>query len=189
MKKYIIIIHLLFLSFNVEILPSNEKNYSLQDLFVYHKAEQEVYDNTADELDKDDEKLLEDMLHIFSSSYKNIIDIAGIYFCGLSVDQNRLIEQIFVQLSKDIFSVVKLLAFYVPVMLKNSKLTTKQKLKKSCYVAGVTIVCSYLCAEVLSSKLKNNSLSLHRSLDFEPCNTSADNLDILKPRNRPKIGS
>jgi hypothetical protein len=189
MKKIIIVIHLLCLIFNIEMSICNEKNYKLQDLFIDHKMEQVSSDNTVDEFDKDDEKLFQDMLHIFSSSYKNIIDIAGIYFCGLSVDQNRLYEQIFIQLSKDVFNVVKLFVAYVPVMLKNSKLTIKQKLKKSSYILSATIVSWYLCAEVLSNKFKNNSLALRRSSDFESCNILTDNLDILKPRNRPRMDS
>jgi len=185
MKKSIVIFYILNLFCIEQVLICKESVFDIKE----QEAAQKIYDDKVDQLDEYDEALLQEISTIFSSSYKNVIDVAALYFCGLSVDQNKLYEQIFIQISKDIFNVIKLFAKYVPAMLKSTKLTTKEKVKKSCYVVSATVVLWYMCTEILSNKFKNNSSSLHRSLDLGEHNASMDTLDTLKPRKRPSIDS
>jgi hypothetical protein len=184
MEKYIAVIHMFVLFFSMQTLICDSSDYSKTEPIVSQAA-----NDNNDELDKDDEKLFQEILNILSSTYKNMIDIAALYFCGFSVDQNKLYEQIIIHVSKDIFNVIKLFAWYIPVMLKNPKLKTKEKLKKSCYVVSATVAFWYICTEILPNKSKNNCLGMTRSLDLKFDDIPTSNEEILKPRNRPKIDS
>lgn len=189
----------MLLSFNVDALINSQQNNEKQNSYTIPKVQNETKETIKNELedtfDKDDEKLIEEILQILSSTYKSAVDIAALYFCGFSVDQNKLFDQIIVNISKDIFNIIKLFAWYVPVMLKNPKLKTKEKLKKASYVVGSTIVLWCICSELLSKKVKpeiNRSIELTRSLvdksyqseDF--FKTKSIQEEDLKPRRRPK---
>jgi hypothetical protein len=143
--------------------------------------------NTIDETDQDDEKLFQEILDVVSSSYKNMVDIAALYFCGFSLDQGKLYEQIFIQLGKDMFSVIRLFAWYIPVMLKNPKLKTKEKLKKSFYIISTTVAFWYISSEHLFKKVKNSSLAPMRSFNLNLHDDNDRDEELPKPRNRPKI--
>ena len=181
MKKYNILIYILIIFLDQEIILCDQVAYKEIEQLVIQET-----NNSTDEIDTDDEKLLQEILEVLSSSYKNMVDIAALYFCGLSLDQGRLYEQVFIQLSRDMFNVVRLFAWYIPVMLKNSKLKTKEKFKKSFYFIAVTAAFWYISSELLSKKVDNNSLASMRSLNLNLHDKDDNDRESLKPRSRPK---
>jgi hypothetical protein len=184
MKKYNSLIYILILFLCQERIFCDQQIDQRLEQVVDQQAQ-----SNADDIDQDDEKLLEEILDVLSSSYKNIVDIAALYFCGLSLDRDKLYEQIFILLSRDMLNVVKIFASYVPAMLKNPKLKTKDKFKKSIYVIASTMIFWYISSELLSKKLNNNSLTVMRTLNLNLHNTDDNNKELLKPRSRLKIDS
>ena len=90
------------------------------------------------------------------------------------------------------FHLIKLFAWYVPVMLKNPKLKKKEKLKKSFYVVTATAIFSYIISEFLNknnqnSLLHNNDLFAKRGLLSDLYSDNNRDNTLLKPRARPKI--
>ncbi|MBI2344501.1 hypothetical protein HYV10_00315 [Candidatus Dependentiae bacterium] len=125
-------------------------------------------------LDLDDEKLVQEIFEIFSGSYKDIIDLTALYFCGL-VDSDKLYGQIITSLHKDFFKVLKLFSWYIPAIFKNKNISTFIKIKKSIYVACCIIIFWYGSKEILYAKMPAKELKLE--IDTE----------LFNRRNRPKL--
>lgn len=112
-----------------------------------------------EELALDDEKLMQEILEIISVSYKDIIDLSALYFCGL-IDWDKLSEQMITLLHKDFFKALKLFSWYIPAILKNPKVSTFTKIKKSTYVACCIAISWYLYKEIFQGKVNQKNINI-----------------------------
>lgn len=122
----------------------------------------------------DDEKLSEEIFDIILLSYKEVIDLSALYFCGL-VDWDRLYNQMITLAHKDFFKIIKLFSWYIPAIIKNPKVSNFIKIKKSLYVACCIIMFWYISKEIFQGQASRKGIRI-------------DNDDIsLSPRQRPSI--
>lgn len=92
----------------------------------------------------DEDKLLEEAYQAFDRLYQKVVELTALYYCG---GATILHDRIVMELGKDAILTVKSLALYIPVLLKNSKISKKTKLKKCIYAAGGIIALLLLIKE------------------------------------------
>lgn len=124
-----------FLFFIFMMLTSVIYVQSTQDFcFVFNKTEGLFYES-------EDELLLTNIMEESAKLYKVLIDLFALYVSGLIIDNDQLLERIFVEVCKECFQVIKLLAHYGPRMLLNSRLSFAAKAKKMSYIMSFVVVC------------------------------------------------
>ncbi len=146
---------------------------------VHHEdKDKEPDENKLDTLEHDeqflldDEKLSEEIFNIISVSYKEIIDLSALYFCGL-IDSDKLYDQMITLAHKDFFKIIKLFSWYIPSILKNPKISNFIKIKKSLYVGCCIIMFWYISKEIFQKKGVSRGIKIDH------------NDELLSPRQRP----
>lgn len=134
-------------------------------LSVQGGAREVLYEKNIDQVAQhnDEDKILEDVYRSSGRLYQKLVELAALYYCGGSkVLQDRIV----MELGKDMVLIVKSLALYIPVLLKNPKVSKKTKLKKSVYVVGAMTVLGFLIKEFYEGYQgfgKNNMIGYGRS--------------------------
>ena len=108
--NYILVCGIFFLSHSCIFTEMDE--IPVQDAESYENKDTESDENKPEveqdaQLILDDEKLSEEIISIIASSYKEIIDVSALYFCGL-IGWDKLYDQIVTLSYKDFFKVIKL---------------------------------------------------------------------------------
>jgi len=152
-----------------EIKREKKEEGQSSDLQSYNQGSLQEED---EQLLLDDEKLKQEVFDIILISYKDIIDLSALYFCGL-IDSDKLYSQVKTLLHKDLFKVLKLFSWYIPAIIKNKKISTCIKIKKSIYIAAFLVLFWY------SSKEISHTDRSSKGFDFD-----TDDLSI-RPRQRP----
>lgn len=176
--NYIFMYGIFFLSHNLVLAEMDE--IPKLDGQSHEGKDKESYENKLDVSEQDeqslldDEKLSEEIVNIISLSYKEIIDLSALYFCGL-VDWDRLYDQMITLAHKDFFKIIKLFSWYIPSILKNPKISNFIKIKKSLYVGCCIIMFWYISKEIFQKKTTSKGIKIDKD-------------DIpLSPRQRPSI--
>jgi len=176
-KLYIFIAAILF------IVPETFVKAEFEEITREKNKEEQSSDNESfrqdslqeeddEQLLLDDEKLKQEIFDIILISYKDIIDLSALYFCGL-IDSDKLCDQVKTLLHKDLFKVLKLFSWYIPAVIKNKKVSTSIKIKKSIGIAALLVLFWYSSKEVLHTN------RLNKGFDFD-----TDDIPI-SPRQRP----
>jgi hypothetical protein len=176
--NYIFIYGVLFLPHNLVLAAMDE--VSKIDAPSHENKDKEPEKNASgaskedEQLLLEDEKLSEEILNIISFSYKEVIDLSALYFCGL-IDSDKLYDQIITLAHKDFFKIIKLFSWYIPSILKNPKISKFVKFKKSLYVGCCILTFWYVSKEVFQGKV------VRKGIKIDP-----DEVE-LSPRQRPSI--
>jgi len=88
----------------------------------------------------EDDQLVADIITVVTRLYKGMIDVSALYFSGIIVDNDQLLERVLLEVGKECFQIVKLLALYGPRMLQSPKLTWVDKTKKTMYIFSFLVV-------------------------------------------------
>jgi len=156
----------------------------LQALRNYKEAE-------ASDQDKDDEQLIAEIWSIGAMLYKNMIDMSALYFSGILIDSNQLYDRMMFDVGKNLFQVVKLLAWYGPKMLQNPNISWKIKAKKTGYMVSF-IVLFWLWSQEVSKQKKRNKGYRSDSYDmgqYRSMPTGYGSEETLNYRPRPSMWS
>ncbi len=111
----------------------------------------------------EDERLIADILVVMTRLYTGLIDVSALYFSGIILDQDQLLERVMFEIGKESFQIVKLLALYGPRMLQNPKITLTEKLKKTTYIVSFLVVCWAIVAHERSCYMSKLKASYHSS--------------------------
>lgn len=152
-------------SFYIHVKETEESNSDVVNFENIDQQDSHDLKDTEEYLDLE-EKLKDEILEIFTTSYKDIIDLSALYFCGL-VDYNKLYYQITALLHKDFFKILKLFSWYIPAILKNKNIPMCVKIKKSVYVASCIIAFWYISKEVFQDKSDSQCKIVTKGLIFD----------------------
>lgn len=141
--------------------------------------------------DKDDEQLMAEIWDIGATLYKNAIDMSALYFSGILLDSNQLYDRMMFDLSKNLFQVVKLLAWYGPKMMKNPHISWKIKAKKTAYMVSFLIVFWIWSQEMVQQKQGKDQREqvMHDMSSYRSVRSERAPEEILCHRPRPSAWS
>jgi hypothetical protein len=178
--NYIFICGIFFLSHNLVFAEIDET--SKVDTASHENKDTESHPSNLDASEEDeqllldDEKLSEEIFDIILLSYKEIIDLSALYFCGL-VNWDKLYDQIITLAHKDFFKIIKLFSWYIPAILKNPKISNFIKIKKSVYVACCILMFWYVSKEVFQGQVVRKGIRIDSDdIPFSPRQRPSTNL-------------
>lgn len=135
--------------------------HAIPDFILYKMAAE--YD-----FGSEDEQLIADIVTVVTRLYKGMIDVSALYFSGIIVDHDQLLERVLLEVGKECFQIVKLLALYGPRMLQSSKLTLVEKAKKTMYIFSFLVVFWVIVAHERARYASRSNLVMHGACATEP---------------------
>ncbi len=90
------------------------------------------------EIDPDDQ-IIQDLSLITEDCYQKILKITALYFSGVLLQSDRMYQEIILEITKHLFDACHAITLYLPKLLKNSKISKKEKIKRylliTCFMA------------------------------------------------------
>jgi len=97
-------------------------------------SRKDVLSRAHKDIDKEDEELVQELLVVLGSFYKNAFEASAMYLSGY---QDMIFDKLMLDLSKDLLLVGKILVAYIPKTMNNPQLSWRAKTKKSVYALGL----------------------------------------------------
>ena len=132
LKIFICIFSISVFSFDKKIFV---KPNNINLLFKLKNSLNELHHNDV----FDEDIVLKDVYNRCDNLYKKIIEIIVVYYCkNLFLDADPLFDKMLIDISKDAFKIVVLISKYIPLLLKNKKVSLVVKIKKL-IIAGFVV--------------------------------------------------
>lgn len=159
------------------IYGENQHEYAIRELSLQ-------VDKILPEIDKEeDDVLYAELSLVVSDLYKKLVEITALYFIGSSYSSAKILhERLFFEIGKDVITIVKIFALYLPTMLSSKELSWKTKVKKSSYIfATVTILVLWI-KEYYTSYVSKIDVLDPVGYGYYPRQLYASASDIYRPR-------
>lgn len=104
----------------------------------------------------EEDKVLKEAYELGGEVYKKIIELAVLYYCkDIMLETEILYDKILKDTYKDIVTMIKCLALYIPLVCKNKKISRKVKaVKLACAGCAITVLAGSLRAAYCGQALK-----------------------------------
>lgn len=98
-----------------------------------------IMNNEHDQCPED--KVMQEMYVLSETIYKKIVECVALYCCGwMIVDAKIVYDKMLLDICRDVLTLIKLLAIYIPLVCKNKKIPLSLKIKKLGIASSVMII-------------------------------------------------
>ena len=141
-------------------------------------------DKILPEIDQEeDDQLYTELSLVVSDLYKKLVEITALYFIGNSYSSAKILhERLFFEIGKDVITIVKIFALYLPTMLSSKELSWKTKVKKCSYIVVTVTVLVLWIKEYYTSYVSKMDMLDPVGYGYYPRQLYASASDIYRPR-------